>query len=366
MKIAFFKPFNIKRTNAFYSSEYLVFRYLQENYNYEMTYFIDDKSVKFDRVNMKYIEKNAMKELIFRGLKRVFDRYKYYWKIPCYKDLDFSEYDIIVTEGIHYLLLDYFKNIGDKVILNDSIFLDYVLSNNQIRYLNKYFDKSLAVVINDKIPNLYKGLKLNILTIGHAVDTNSIPFAERKECKGKLISAGRLVPEKGFEYIIRAIAGLKNKYPDIKLDIYGTGPLEGSLKNLIKSLDLENVVCLKGFLAHEKLMLNLKNYDLFVSHPLETSYIAEAFLMANIEAMANGLPVITSNCGGVPYVIRDRAIIVEQQKIGQIVRAIENFINNPKKVKDYSIRGRKYIEENYSVEIIARKWHRAIKEFKKT
>lgn len=363
IKIALFKPYNAKTTNSFYSGQHPVFRNLQENYNYEVTYFIDDENVKFDRVDIKYIKKNRIKTFILRGLRKIFK--KYYWKIPYYQDLDFSEYDVIVTEGIHYLLLDYFKDIADKTILNDSPSHDYKLRNSQIRYLNKYFRKSLTIVVNDKIPLLYKknGLNLNTIIIGHALDTDLITFVKRVESKGKLISIGRLAPEKGFDYIIRAIAILRRRYPKIKLDIYGAGPLGQKLQDLVKRLGLEKAVFFRGFIPYEELLLKLQNYDLFISHPIALPHFAEPFLMANMEAMAKGLPVITSNCGGVPYVVKDRAVVVEQKNIRQIVKAVEDFIENPSKAEKYSIEGRKYLEENYSTEVITKKWDKAIREF---
>lgn len=365
IKIAVFQPSNIRRTNAFYSGQHPIFKYLQKKYNYEITYFVDDENVKFDTVNVRYIKKNRIKTFFLRGFRKIFCRFKYYWKIPYYQDLTFSNYDIVVTEGIHHLFLDYFKNVANKVILNDSISYDYTLCNNQIRYLNKYFNESLAVVVNDKIPILYKknNLKLNVTTIGYAVDVNLIPFVARKKCKGKLISIGRLVEEKGFEYIIRAIRRLKDKYPHLKLDIYGSGPLRNKLENLIRLLKLEGKVFLKGFLEYADLLKSLNDYDLFISHSITTKFWEEYFGMANLEAMANGLPVVTSNCGTVPYVVKDKAIIVEQKNVNQIIKAVENFMDNPQKVQEYSIKGRKYIEKNYSPEIVAKKWDEAIKNF---
>lgn len=367
INIAVFKPYNAKTTNPFCTGQHPFFKELQKNYNYQITYFIDDEKVKFDGVGIKYIKKNKIKTFLLLGLRKIFNRRKYYWKIPYYEDLDFSRYDLIITEGIHYLLLDYFRGIAEKVILNDSISRDYILSSIQRKYLNRYFSKSLAVTVNDKIPILYRknGLNLNALTIGHSLNINLISFIKRAKCKGNLISVGRLVPEKGFEYIIRAINILKRKYPEIKLDIYGTGSGGKEIQNLIRLLGLEKAVFLKGFLSYKNLISMLKNYDLFVSHPLETPHIAEAFLMANMEAMANGLPVITSNCGGVPYTVKDKAVVVEQKNINQIIKAVEDFMNSPDRAEKYSLAGRKYIEENYSVRVIAVKWDKAIREFVK-
>ncbi len=364
-KIALFKPYNARTTNSFYSGQHPVFRYLQKNYNYEITYFIDDENVKFDTVNVKYIKRSKIKTLFHRVLRKVLRKYKWYWKIPYYKDLDFSKYDIVITEVIHYQFLDYFRHISYKVILNDSVSRQYILSKKQVNYLNKYFSNSLAVVVNDKIPILYQrsGIKIKNAVIGHSVQIENIPFVKRERFNGNMISMGRLVPEKGFEYIIQAIRILKKQHPEIKLDIYGDGILREKLQRLIQANGLTNNILLRRFLEYKQLLNKLGNYDLALSHPLETSYIAEAFLIANVEAMANGLPVITSDCGGVRYVVKDKAVVVQQKNVNEIVEAIEDFMKNAEKVKKFSIEGREYIVRNYSVEVIAKKWDKIIRKF---
>jgi glycosyltransferase involved in cell wall biosynthesis len=225
----------------------------------------------------------------------------------------------------------------------------------------------LVIAVNKKIPQLYKKNALNIKAsvIGHSLNLDKINFAERKECNGKLVSIGRLVPEKGFKYIIEAINILKNKYPTLKLDIYGEGLLKSELLYYIRKKNLANHVFLKGHIAYENLINKLCEYDLFISHPLETPWIAEAFLIANMEAMAAGLPVITSDCGGVPYIVRDKAIVIKQKDVDGIAITIEEFMRDPQKVKRYSVEGRKYIEDNFRIEFIAKRWDKAIRDFLK-
>jgi glycosyltransferase involved in cell wall biosynthesis len=364
IKIALFKPHNARAKNAFYTGQHPVFKYLQENLGYKIAYFIEGDDVNFDGVNVKKIKRNNFVTFVFKCLKFIFLRLKFYWKIPYYGSLDFSGYDIVITEGIHYSFLDYFKNISQKVILNDSKSQNFTTLESQKRYLNYYFKRSLAVVVNEKIPFLYEksGLKIKTETIGHSVDARNISFVKRSSCEGKLVSVGRLSEEKGFEYIIEAVALIKSKYPKIKLDIYGEGPLKNKLLGLIKSFDLEDNVFLKGFLSYKDLTEIFKQYDIFVSHPLETSYIAEAFSMANMEAMASGLPVITTDCGGVPYIVKDKALILPQKDVKGIAEKIDFFIKNPSEVQSYSANGRKYVEENFSIEVIAKKWDKVIKE----
>jgi hypothetical protein len=119
IKIAIFKPLNARGTNAFYSGQQPVFKYLQKRLGYEITYFIDGDDNSFDEIEIKRIKRDRLKTLFLNFLRRIFGKFKYYWKVPYYNNLDFSGYDILITEGIYYLILDYFKNLSQQVIIND-------------------------------------------------------------------------------------------------------------------------------------------------------------------------------------------------------------------------------------------------------
>ncbi|MSU54406.1 MAG: glycosyltransferase, partial [Candidatus Staskawiczbacteria bacterium] len=247
-RIAVFKPFNIRKDSAFFSGQHGVFRYLQEKLGYQVTYFIEGETAEFSPVGMRFLHRNKLITLMMRILRKLFSWQKYYWKIPYYSNLDFSGYDIIITEGMHYLLLDYVKHVAKKVILNDSISSQVHLPAAKIRFLKTYFTHAVVVTVNEKIPGIYKayGLDFKATAIGHAVSVEQIPFLARTASKGKLVSVGRLAPEKGFAYIIEAVSQLQKKYPAITLDIYGEGPLHKNLVELIHALKLENTVFLRG------------------------------------------------------------------------------------------------------------------------
>lgn len=356
MKIAVFKPSNIRNDNAFATGQHIVFQRLNELENYEVTYFVDDLKTTFNKIDINYVKRNLTKEFFLKLKNKLFKIF--YTKIPTYDNINFSEFDIVITEGIHYSLISYLENFEGKVIFNDSITTNYNIKKDKVDYLNQSFKNATAVVVNDKIPTLYEKnkIKLKTKTIGHAIDTDKIKFKQRNVFNGKLISIGRLVEEKGYKYIIQAIKNLEENYPFLSLDIYGTGPLYDLIFEQIKELKLESKVRLLGFIDNHALLKQLNDYDAFISHPLEMSYIAEAFHMGNMEAMANGLPVITTDCGGVPYVVKDYAIITEQRNIKSIEKAIVQILENKSFYSDLSKNGRKYIENEFSLEIIVNKW----------
>lgn len=119
--------------------------------------------------------------------------------------------------------------------------------------------------------------------------------------KGKImVSAGRLVPWKGFELIIKLMPNLLNHYPDLKLFIAGEGPDKNRLSRLIAENNLTNQVILTGRLVQTDLLKLIKAADLFV---LNTSY--EGFSHQLLEVMWCGTPIITTAVGGNIELIRN-------------------------------------------------------------
>tara|TARA_B110000238_G_scaffold178228_1_gene200629 strand:+ start:860 stop:1957 length:1098 start_codon:yes stop_codon:yes gene_type:complete len=355
-KIAVFCPFNIKANNAFGTGQYEIFKRLNELKEYDITFFLDDKTEYFNGVNNNYIKINKIKTFISKIYKLIFQ--KSFVRLPYYDNLDFNDYDIIITEGIHYAFLKYFDNYNGKLILNDSVTSLKKISKVDNKLVNKLYKNSLTVAVNDKIPILYRehNILLKTKVIGHSLNLDKFNFLERNKFKGKIISIGRLVEEKGFIYIFSAIKKIISDYPNITLDVYGNGPLEKELSTYIIKNDLQNNIFLKGFLDYEKIIKIFCNYDLFVSHPIELDHVAEAFLMSNMEAMASGLPVITSNCGGVPFVVKDKAIVCHQKSAADITKSLIKLINNKALFNQMSVNGRKYIEDNFNNELIVKKF----------
>ena len=361
-KIAVFKPINARHDNAFGTGEYEVFKSINELEEYEVTFFLSDKDEYFAGVNNNYIKANGIITFIAR-IYRVLFR-KSFVRLPYYNNLNFNNYDIVVTEGIHYTFLKYFDNFKGKLILHDSITSVKKIREIDYALANKLFENSLSVVVNEKIPILYKdnNILLKTRVIGHSVKLDKINFIERDSFKRKILSIGRLIEEKGYIYIFLAIKQIIAHYPDITLDIYGNGPLEKDLSNYIKENNLQNNIFLRGFLEHKKLLNSFCDYDLFISHPIEMDHIAEAFHMGNIEAMASGLPVITTDCGGVPSVVKDNAIVNKQKSSEDIVKSINKLITDKILFNQISVKGRKYVEDNFNHDFIVKKWREVFDE----
>jgi glycosyltransferase involved in cell wall biosynthesis len=312
--------------------------------------------VVFSEVSTRYIQSNRYISLILDVIRRLFKIS--YIKSPYYKNLDFSKFDVVITEGLHCKFLKYFKNYRGMLILNDSITVEKRIKILDVDKINRIFKNVLVVTVNDKISFLYKkyGINLDTATIGHAIELDNIYFKERKVFTGKILSIGRLVKEKGYIYIFEAIKNLIMNYPSITLDIYGNGPLKKDLNQYIEENNLKNHIKIYEPLKHENLLKKFSNYELFISHSLEMDYIAEAFHMGNMEAMASGIPVITTDCGGIPYVVGDCAIVCRQKDIKSIEKNIIKLFKSEEEYNKLSLKGNFHIKNYYSLEVIEKKW----------
>ncbi len=147
----------------------------------------------------------------------------------------------------------------------------------------------------------------------------------------ELLFVGKLRKYKGVEYLIKAIVNL-----DVKLKIVGNGEEFQILKDLVKLLNIENKVVFISNANDDELMECYKKADLFV---LPSINEAEAFGVVQLEALANGLPVINTNLkSGVPYVSLNNysGITVEPKNSDKLSEAIEKIISNKELYELYS------------------------------
>ena len=137
-----------------------------------------------------------------------------------------------------------------------------------------------------------------------------------------ILSVGRLVPWKGFERLLE----LMTEMPEgITLKIAGDGPEEKRLKDLAEKLKLGEKAEFLGKLPHNELLGVMRKSDVFV---LNTKY--EGLPHIVLEAMAEGLPVVTTNVGGNPEVVENEinGILVEPDDKKQIKEAVLKILRN--------------------------------------
>jgi glycosyltransferase involved in cell wall biosynthesis len=143
-----------------------------------------------------------------------------------------------------------------------------------------------------------------------------LSYPDKNDREFKLITVSRLIERKGIQHILKALAETGDK--SIRLVIIGEGNYENELLKICKNLKLTDVVTFLGFRMRDTLPEYFSKSDVFILPSL-----AEAFGNVIAEAMACGLPIISTKEGGiVDLVEHENGILVEPGNISQIKAAI--------------------------------------------
>jgi len=181
--------------------------------------------------------------------------------------------------------------------------------------------------------------KIDYIPIGippiRSDSTNVNRIKERYAGKKIVFSLGRLVEYKGFEYLIKAANYLSDDYVVL---IGGKGPLHDDLTQLIQDHNLTQKVELLGFLSDEEVPDYFRASDLFcMSSILKT----EAFGIVQLEAMASGKPIVSTNIpnSGVSWVNQNEisGLTVPIEDASAIANAIQLILSNDEYYERLSI-----------------------------
>lgn len=198
--------------------------------------------------------------------------------------------------------------------------------------------------------------------LGHPVDTErfkSVCKKKNDKTNYNIVCVSRLVPEKGIVYILEAFCQLAERYPHIRLQLVGEGPLYPALVQMVQERGITDKVTFSGMVPHEKLPSILQQADLFVNHALSMSYWEEFFGAANLEAMACGLPTVLTQSGGISYAIRKAGVacFVPERSIMDLANTIEQILTDDELSQKLVKNAQAYVSKYYSLPMIADRFH---------
>lgn len=173
------------------------------------------------------------------------------------------------------------------------------------------------------------------------IDSSSITPAE--SVGTYVIFLGRLSREKGIWTLVRAFEQLKG----IELKLVGTGPLEDAIRSYVSQRNLQNIK-LVGFKSGKEKWELLRN-SLFVVVPSEWY---ETFCIVVLEAYAAGKPVVASDIGGLPYVVRDgkSGMLFQPGSVADLTEKVRYLIERPAEIEAMGRYGRQLVETEYGPE----------------
>ena len=167
-----------------------------------------------------------------------------------------------------------------------------------------------------------------------------------------LISVGRLVKRKGYDYLLKALCILKDKQPLLDLLIIGDGPDSAMLLQLSKDLDISDRVLFLTSVDDERKFQYLNCSDLYV-----LSSIHEGFGIVLLEAMFCGLAIVATNEGGQTDIITEglNGTLVPPADENALAGAISKILEHPETIEEIGRRNKKTVKQ-YSISAVAERY----------
>lgn len=188
---------------------------------------------------------------------------------------------------------------------------------------------------------IYNGIDTSIFTPQPGVEQNPMRI---------MTTASADQPLKGLRFLLQAMALLRARYPALELLVVGKLKAGGATETLLEELQLQDCVRFVSGISNEEMVHHYASAGMVVCPSLY-----EGFGLPAGEAMACGVPVISSDGGALPEVVGDAGIVVPAGDSGALVRAIEQLLQSAELRDSLGKAGRRRIEEQFSWQVAAQR-----------
>lgn len=218
------------------------------------------------------------------------------------------------------------------------------ISEFNVRYLSEKFPEAIG--------------KIHVIHSSHSPDRFKIERHPPSD-HVRIVSVGRLVEKKGFDFLLEAIALAKPRLDsDVRCRIIGSGPLEEHLRSRIDELGLAGVVELAGALSPDQTLSEIANASMLVQ-PCVRAANGDMDGIPNVlmEAMWLGTPVISTRLSGIPELVEHEmtGLLVEPEDSRGLADAIHRIAIDPGPGEALSRQGKDMVNSNFCISREAKK-----------
>jgi glycosyltransferase involved in cell wall biosynthesis len=181
-----------------------------------------------------------------------------------------------------------------------------------------------------------------------------------------IVTPANLLEVKGHKYLIDACSILINRgIKNFQCIFYGNGPMQNKLEHLIKEKKLTAYVKISGCIPHEELIKKYQNKEvnLVILPSITTNHKEhEGIPVSLMEAMAYGIPTISTNTGGIPELLSNGAgILVEEKSSKELAQSIVRLMRDKNLYRNISQNGYQRVNQEFNIEKNVKKILRLIK-----
>lgn len=289
---------------------------------------------------------------VFKRLNRIFCMRKYFKQnrdgiLICFEP-DVAFFSSIAKIGLHIPMISSERN--DPVSFG----------NDRVKKIAYHYSDRIVFQTREAQEYFSKKVQKKGQIIANPVRTN-LPEPHKGERKKTIVCVGRLEPQKNHKLLLLAFAAVNKQHPEYVLHIYGRGSLENELKQLASQLSISKTVIFEGF--RKDVLTDIIDAGMFV---LSSDY--EGMSNSLLEAMAVGLPVISTDCpcGGSRLCISngENGYLVPVKDVDALATAMLTIIEKPEKGQKMGQEASR-IRNTFSVKTIAEQWIKILNEIEK-
>jgi glycosyltransferase involved in cell wall biosynthesis len=188
--------------------------------------------------------------------------------------------------------------------------------------------------------------------IYNGIDLEKFVPGRDKHTPPAILNVGRLVEKKGLPDLIEACGILKKRGVPFRCEIVGKGDLESWMRSRVAALGLENVVFMQGPRPQGEVRGLYRRSDVFVAPcVVARDGNRDGLPTAIIEAMASGLPVVSTPVTGIPEAVvnGETGALVPEHAPGALADALQDLLENPEIREKMGQAGRRRAEEMFDV-----------------
>jgi colanic acid/amylovoran biosynthesis glycosyltransferase len=188
------------------------------------------------------------------------------------------------------------------------------------------------------------------------VDIKKYKFIEAKSSrnnKTRIISIARFVEKKGIRYGVEAVGSILKEHPEVEYWIIGDGELRNEIETAVEKMNLGEVVKLLGWKSQEEIHYYLMNSDILLV-PSVTSGDGdqEGIPVVLMEAMAMGIPVVSTYHSGIPELVQDgvSGYLAPERNVEVLAEKLRQCLDHPELLGEIKCEARNVIERYYDID----------------